>query len=346
MRSRLWSFAVLLEVCRIESPTPQYRCLRQWEFTSEVEMAESPIGYTALIDRPPLSWPRDARVALWVQMNLEHWEIDGPGTALPPSRSPSPVPDPKNAGWRDYGSRVGIWRLMEVLDKYAIRASAPTNAEVCFYYPEVVREAVRRNWELMGHGLNNSRTLSGLQKDEERSVIRACVEALSSAAGRPVKGWLGPGLVETFNTLELLAELGIEYVSDWCNDDQPYPIEVPTGRLIGVPYCMEINDFYAFLGAGLDPESFYRMMCDQFDVLYAEGARAGRIFGLCLHPFIAGQAYRSKWIDKGLEYILSHDHVWAATAEEIAGWYYERYYVDALAGLRRRAAACSAARPA
>jgi allantoinase len=308
-------------------------------------MAESPIEYSALIDRPPLRWPADARVALWVQMNLEHWEIDGPGTALPPSRSPSPVPDPKNAGWRDYGSRVGIWRLMEVLDKYAIRASAPTNAEVCFYYPEVVREAVRRNWELMGHGLNNSRTLSGLQKDEERSVIRACAEALSSAAGRAVKGWLGPGLVETFNTLELLAELGIEYVSDWCNDDQPYPIEVPTGKLIGVPYCMEINDFYAFLGAGLDPESFYRMMCDQFDVLYAEGARAGRIFGLCLHPFMAGQAYRSKWIDKGLEYILNHDHVWSATAEEIAGWYYERYYIDALAALRRRAAATSAARP-
>jgi len=309
-------------------------------------MAQSLIGYTALIDRVPLRWPNDARVAFWVQINLEHWEIEGPGTTLPPSRSPAPVPDPKNAGWRDYGSRVGIWRLMEVLDKYAIRASAPTNAEVCFYYPEVVREAVRRNWELMGHGLNNSRTLGGLEKDEERSVIRACVEALSSAAGRPVKGWLGPGLVETFNTLELLAELGVEYVSDWCNDDQPYPIEVPTGRLIGVPYCMEINDFYAFLGAGLDPESFYRMMCDQFDVLYAEGARAGRIFGLCLHPFVAGQAYRSKWIDKGLKYILSHDHVWAATAEEIAGWYFERYYVDALAALRRRAAATSTARPA
>jgi peptidoglycan/xylan/chitin deacetylase (PgdA/CDA1 family) len=302
-------------------------------------MAESPIGYTALIDRPPLRWPRDARVALWVQVNLEHWEIDGSGTALPPSRSPSPVPDPKNAGWRDYGSRVGIWRLMEVLDKYAIRASAPTNAEVCIHYPEVVREAVRRNWELMGHGLNNSHTLGGLQKDEERSVIRTCVETLSSAAGRRLKGWLGPGLVETFNTLELLAELGIEYVSDWCNDDQPYPIEVRTGRLIGIPYCIEINDIYAFLGAGLDPERFYQMMCDQFDVLYAEGARAGRIFGLCLHPFIAGQAHRSKWIDKGLDYIIRHNHVWVAAAEEISDWYYQQHYVDALARLRQRAAA-------
>jgi peptidoglycan/xylan/chitin deacetylase (PgdA/CDA1 family) len=159
---------------------------------------------------------------------------------------------------------------------------------------------------------------------------------LTSFAGRPPKGWLGPGLVETFNTLELLAEAGIEYVSDWCNDDQPYPIEVATGRLIGVPYCMEINDIYAFIGAGLDPQTFCQMMCDQFDVLYEEGAKTGRIYGLCLHPFIAGQAYRAKWIGKGLEYILRHDGVWVATAEEIAAWYYEQYYTEALAQLQQR----------
>jgi allantoinase len=306
-------------------------------------MAEIPIPYTPLIDRPPLRWPDNARVALWVQMNLEHWEIEGPGAALPPSRFPAPVPDAKNAGWRDYGARIGIWRLMELLDKYNIRASAPTNSEVCLHYPEVVREAVRRKWELMGHGLNNSRTLSGLNEDEERAVIRRCIQALASAAGRPPKGWLGPGLVETFNTLELLAEAGIEYVSDWCNDDQPYPIDVRSGRLVGVPYCMEINDIYAFLGAGLDPERFYQMMRDQFDVLYGEGARTGRIYGLCLHPFLAGQAYRSKWIDKGLEYILNHDRVWVATAEEIADWYYRQHYEEALEHARERAAKVSGA---
>lgn len=299
-------------------------------------MAKTLIGYTALIDRAPLRWPGDARVALWVQVNLEHFDIDGPGLGLPPSRSPAPIPDPKNAGWRDYGARVGIWRLMELLDKHGIRASAPTNDEVGVYYPEIIREAVRRDWEFMGHGINNSRTLSGLEKDEERAVIRGSIAALTSFAGRPPKGWLGPGLVETFNTLELLAEAGIEYVSDWCNDDQPYPVEVGTGRLIGVPYCMEINDIYAFIGAGLDPQTFYQMMRDQFDVLYEEGAATGRIYGLCLHPFIAGQAYRSKWIDKGLQYILGHDRVWVATAEEIAAWYYERYYTEALAQLRQR----------
>jgi len=294
------------------------------------------ISYSPLIDRPPLRWPGDAGVALWIQMNLEHFDIAGPGMTLPPSRSPGPIPDPKNAGWRDYGARVGIWRLMEILDRHQLRASAPTNDQVCDYYPEIIRETVRRDWELMGHGFNNSRTLAGLSRDEEREVIRTSVGKLSEAAGQDTKGWLGPGLVETFNTLDLLAEAGIEYVSDWCNDDQPYPIEVRTGRLIGVPYCMEINDVYAFVGAGLDAESFYKMMCDQFDVLHAEGARTGRILGLCLHPFIGGQAYRAKWIDKGLEYILSHDSVWAATAKEISDWYYEHYYADALAQLRAR----------
>ena len=143
---------------------------------------------------------------------------------------------------------------------------------MCDYYPEIIREAVRREWELMGHGFNNSQTLGGLSREDERAVIQASVAKLSAAAGRPTKGWLGPGLVETFNTLEILAEAGVEYVSDWCNDDQPYPIEVSGGRLIGVPYCMEVNDIYAFVGAGMDGESFYRMMCDQFDVLHAEGA--------------------------------------------------------------------------
>lgn len=299
-------------------------------------MHRPPIGYTPLIDRPALRWPNGARVALWVQVNLEHFEYDQPGLQLPPTRPSPTLPDVKNAGWRDYGNRVGVFRLMEVLDRHGVRASAPTNAEVCRFYPEVIREAVARRWELMGHGLTNSRPLSGLSQAEERAVLRESRQVLAEAMGRPPRGWLGPGLAENFGTLDLLAEEGYEYVADWCNDDQPYPIEVRAGRLVGVPYCMEINDIYAFVGAGLDPERFYRTMCDQFDVLYAEGAATGRIYGLCLHPFIAGQAFRARWVDRGLAYILGHEGVWNTTAEEIADWYYQQYYTEALDQLRRR----------
>lgn len=301
-------------------------------------MPRQPIGYSALIDRPPLRWPDDARVAVWIQVNLEHWGVDGPGTTLPPT-APRAVPgvDAKNTGWRDYGARVGLWRLMEVLDRHGMRGSAPINADVCTYYPEVIREVRQRSWELMGHGLSNDRTLAGLSVDEERAVVRTSIEALTAAMGRPPKGWLGPGLVETTNTFDLLAEAGIEYVADWCNDDQPFPVEVKSGRLIGVPYSMEINDIPAFLGAGLSPRQFFQTMCDQFDVLYEEGASTGRIFGLCLHPFIAGQAFRAKWLDKGLEYVARHKQVWLATAEEIAAWYYQHYYTSAVAAQRERA---------
>lgn len=298
---------------------------------------QSPIAYSALIDRPPLRWPDNARVALWVQVNLEHFEFDGPGTVLPPVRLNLPVPDVNNAGWRDYGTRVGIWRLMDVLDKHNLRSSTPTNADVCLQYPEVIREARGRNWEFMGHGITNSRTLAGLEQEDERAVIRTSVDKLASATGQSPRGWLGPGLAETFSTLDLLVEAGIEYVSDWCNDDQPYPIEVRSGRMIGVPYCKDIGDIPAFLGAGLPPERFCQILCDQFDVLFEEGARTGRIFGVALHPFLAGQAFRSKWVDKAFEYILGHEQVWATTAGEIADWYYQHYYEEALAQLRRRA---------
>jgi peptidoglycan/xylan/chitin deacetylase (PgdA/CDA1 family) len=302
-----------------------------------MKMGRPPIEYSPLVDRPPLRWPNDARVALWVQVNIEHWEVTGPGTSLQ-ARYGHLIPDALNAGWRDYGGRVGIWRLMDVLDRHRLRASAPLNAEVCVYYPEIVREAQQRDWELMGHGLNNSRNLNGLELEAERAVIRQTIDAIGSATGKAPKGWLGPGLAETFNTLDLLAEGGIEWVADWCNDDQPYPIDVRSGRLIGIPYSMEVNDIPAFVTHGLAAERFCQVMCDQFDVLYEEGARSGRILGLCLHPFIAGQAFRAKWVAKGLEYILGHDGVWAATTEEIAAWYYERYYSDALAQVRRRAA--------
>jgi peptidoglycan/xylan/chitin deacetylase (PgdA/CDA1 family) len=293
------------------------------------------IAYSPLIDRPPLRWPGDARVAVWVQINLECWEVDGPGMGLPPNRPVPQVPDVKNLSWRDYGARVGVWRLMELLDRHGIRASAPTNAQVCAQNPEIIREGLARGWEFMGHGLNNSRTLNGLEQAEERAVIQTCLETLASATGQRIRGWLGPGLAETFDTLDVLAEAGVEYVTDWCNDDQPYPVDVPGGKLIMVPFSLGLADASASLGLGFSPEQFYRVICDQFDVLYEEGSRTGRMLCLDLHPFISGEAFRAKWIDAALKHILGHDQVWVTTAGEIADWYDEHYYAEAVERLRR-----------
>ena len=297
---------------------------------------QSPIPYSALIDRPPLRWPNDARVALWVQVNLESFELDRPNIALSPTVGSQPIPDVNNAGWRDYGARVGVWRVMEVLDTYKLRSSTPTNSDVGVHFPEIIREAKRRNWEFMGHAITNSRILTGLPEDEERAVIRTSLDALTAATGQRPRGWLGPGLAQTFRTNDLLAEAGLDYVSDWCNDDQPYPIEVASGRLIGVPYCKDIGDIPAFVGAGLPAERWYQMLCDQFDVLYQEGAHSGRVYGLAIHPFLAGVPVRAKWLDKALAYITGHDQLWITTAGEIADWYYEHYYGEALAMARDR----------
>jgi hypothetical protein len=170
--------------------------------------------YRPLIHRPPLRWPNGARLAVWVIPNVEHYQPGKSGIALRP-RSTSQVPDNYNMAWRDYGLRVGIWRQMAILDKYAIRATVALNAEVCDLYPLVVEEGLKRGWEYIGHGLTSSQGLYGLPEDEERAVIQQTVERIAQFTGQRPRGWLGPGLTETARTPDLLAAAGVDYVGDW-----------------------------------------------------------------------------------------------------------------------------------
>lgn len=286
-------------------------------------MQNTRFEYSPITTRAPLRWPDGARLAFWVATNIEYFEVDQPAASLRPVPY---LPDVANYAWRDYGARVGIWRIMELLDRYAVRSSVMLNSQVCHYYPIIVEEAKRRGWEFLGHGVTNSRRLVKLSEDEERAVIHEVVTTIAAAAGTPPKGWLGPAMAETFNTPDLLAEVGIEYVCDWCNDDQPYPMRVRSNRLISVPYTNELNDLPAFLGMGVSAEQFLRMIRDQFDVLYREGARSGRVLCLALHPFILGRPTRIRYLEEALDYILGHDGVWCTTSGEIAAWYYEHYY--------------------
>jgi peptidoglycan/xylan/chitin deacetylase (PgdA/CDA1 family) len=157
--------------------------------------------------------------------------------------------------------------------------------------------------------------------DEERAYLSTVVQTIARATGQQPQGWLGPALTETFNTPEVLAELGLTYLLDWCNDDQPFPLNVKAGPMISVPYSIEMNDITLFLGKALSGADFAQMVMDQFDVLYAEGAQSGRVMCLALHPFIINQPFRHKYLDKALEYIAGHDQVWLATSDEIAEWY-------------------------
>ena len=275
--------------------------------------------YSAIIRRPALRWPNNARVAFWVAVNIEHFKIDRPGTAMHPF--PGIIPDVYNYAWRDYGVRVGIWRLMGVLDRLGLKAGVLLNSDVCGHYPVIVEECVKRGWEILGHGMTNSQFLAGMSEDQERDVIRTVVRTIKEATGKAPRGWLGPALAETFNTPDLLAEEGIAYVCDWCNDDQPYEIKVRKGRLLSVPYGIELNDIPMFLEFKATPDEFRQAICDQFDQLYAEGAETGRVMCIALHPFIIATPWRIKYLEQALQHVLRHTDVWVTTPGEIADWY-------------------------
>ena len=294
--------------------------------------------YWPIVDRPKLEWPGGARVAFWLGLNLEHYEIDKPSTSLFPGTA-GLVPDPLNYGWRDYGPRVGLWRMMDVLDRHGVRASVPLNSDVCRHYPRIIEAGTERGWAWVAHGKNNSVFQAGFPEDEERAYLSEVVSVLLDATGKQPRGWLGPALTETFNTPRLLAELGLSYVLDWCNDDQPYPLNVPDARLISVPYSIEVNDIPLFVGKSLSGEDFYRIVMDQFEALYEAGAGTGQVMAVGVHPFILGLPFRLKYLDRALREITSAADVWVTTSDDIADAYLETSYDQARQAISRRSSA-------
>jgi allantoinase len=287
-------------------------------------MANTRYEYSPIITRKPFKLPGNNRVALWIVVNVEYFDIGSSDFAGAGSFHVEP-PNVFDYGARDYGNRVGIWRIMEMLDKYQIRASVALNAELCEHYPIIVEEGKKRGWEFLGHGLSNSVVLGGKTEEEETQIVSSTLEMIGKAVGETPVGWLGPALQETFSTPDILAELGIKYLCDWCCDDQPFRMNVKKGTLISVPYTLDLNDIPAFVYHHHTPEEFCRMIQDQFDTFYREGLRQARVMCIALHPFLIGHAYRIGWLEKALQHIKAYEDVWFATGREIAAWYYEEY---------------------
>ncbi len=268
--------------------------------------------YQAIVDRPPVKWPNGARVAVWVIPNVEHFHIEIGNPEIG-----NPAPDIRNHSRRDYGNRVGVWRIMEVLTRHGVRGTVALNAEAGRFYPRIMEEMTRLNWELMGHGLTNSVLLTGLSKERETAVIVE-TRAVIKQWGQKMRGWLGPGLTETWHTLDLLREQGVDYVCDWVNDDLPYRMN---NGLYSIPYSIELNDMPLFNNPSIAIDEFYRRICETFDVLYEEGARNGRAMAIALHPFLIGAPHRIRTLDRALSYIAAHGSVWFATGSEIIDAY-------------------------
>lgn len=283
-------------------------------------MTNPPYDYRPITDRPPLHWPGGARVAVYVGLNIEHFQYGKPSTSVWPGTADL-VPDPLNHGWRDYGTRVGIWRTTASLDRHGFRASALLNSMAAERYPQIVTAGVDRDWAWLAHGATNSSLHTGLPRDEERRVLTEIVDTITTATGRRPHGWMGPGLTETEHTPELLAELGLTYVLDWTADDQPFPLTVP--GMIGVPYSVELNDLQLF-GKGCTGPEFVRIVRDQYEQLRADSATGGRVLAIALHPFVTGQPFRAKYLDQALEFLAAQPDAWLTTSDDIAVHYREQ----------------------
>jgi allantoinase len=280
-----------------------------------------PFSYSPIIHRPPLRWPNGAHVALWVVPNIEFFALD---EKVPPGSGGTGVPVPDVPTWssRDYGNRVGVFRLMEVLDRYGIRATVALNSELCAEHPAIIEEGNKLRWEWMGHCESNTRRLNAAAPGEEPRVIKDSLATIERGVGARPRGWLGSGLQETWNTLDLLAAEGCDYVCDWTNDDQPYIMTLDGGKtLVSVPYSHEINDKPAFERFNRTADEFREMICRQFDVLYREGAQSGRVMAIAIHPYLTGVPHRIDAFAQALAYITQHERVWKATGAEIAAHY-------------------------
>ncbi len=273
--------------------------------------------YSPLPGRPALNWAGGARMAVWVVLNIEHFEFGKLGTAIQPHLTS--LPEIANYSWRDYGNRVGIWRMLEIFDQFpALPVTVALNSDICRLYPPII-EAIRQrqDWEIMAHGLNNSTGQSGMDEATERALIAETLGVIEQSSGLRPTGWLTPGFSVTYQTPDLLAEAGISYVADWMNDDQPYWMRTTDQPLVAVPYTVETNDITLCLSARCTGPEFVQAVRDQFDTLYRDSATAGRVMCLALHPFIMGQPLRARYLQEALAYIASFEDVARLTGREI-----------------------------
>lgn len=283
-------------------------------------MTPERVPYQPITDRPRLTWPNGARVAVWVVPNVEHYEYLPPATGGRDAWPRSPHPDVLGYGLRDFGNRVGLWRMADVTDDLGIPLTLSLNLANWMHYPEIFETSQVRGWDVMAHGLYNTRYHWDMSEQAERDAIGECVDIYRNLTGRMLRGWFSPAATWTKNTPDLVADAGISYYCDWYHDDQPTRMTVRSGQLITLPYQMDINDAMVWRHH-FEADDFARMVIDHFDTLWREGADQGRVVCIALHPYIMGQPHRIRALERALKHVASHDDVWMATGAEIADWY-------------------------
>ncbi|MCH2505730.1 MAG: polysaccharide deacetylase family protein, partial [Dehalococcoidia bacterium] len=236
-----------------------------------------------------------------------------------------PFPDYARLSHREYGHRVGIFRVLDVLEKHGITATVALDAMTAAHYPYLVQHLLGRGCEIIGHGVSVSRMVnSGMSEEQEREYISESLTALTTATGSVPKGWLGPEYGESSRTPQLLAEAGISYVCDWTNDEQPYPLKAPQGEILALPTMLELDYVHAMADRKVTMDRYSLMLREGFDAMYEDGATNGRVMVLHLHPWLIGQPFRIGCLDEALAHMVRRQGVWAATGGEITDWYRQK----------------------
>lgn len=288
----------------------------------DAERIRDRLPYEPITQRPKLKLPDGKRVAVWTIVNVENWSPAGamPRAVLSPPMGQPLLPDIPNWAWHEYGMRVGFWRFLETLSSRGLKASFAVNGTALSVYEPACRAALEAGWDFVGHGYIQ-RPMHKVE-DQKKSIVDT-VEAIRAFTGKAPRGWESPGLTETEDTLDLLAEAGIEYVCDWCLDDQPVTLSTRSGPIVSVPYSVEINDVVITAVQGHRSDEIYLRGVDQFDRLYQEGADNARVMAISIHPYLTGAPHRIKYLEMLYDHIMSHPDVALMTGSEILDWYRE-----------------------
>jgi allantoinase len=287
-------------------------------------------GDSTIVRRPPLEWPGCHRAAFSVVVCAEYYELQPPDDAFVPPNVPggfgrAPYPDVRAFSQREYGNRVGIFRVMEALDKHQIRATAAADAVIATRYPYLIEQFQKRNWEIAGHGYSLTRVISNrMSEEQERNYIRASLDAVGKACGTRPDGWHGPEYGESERTPALLAEFGVKYVLDWPNDEQPDLMNTPSGSIVSIPMALELDDVITHYHRRIGLARWRQAVAEALDQLLAEGDTGGRHLVLAVHPWLIGHPHRIGYLEDVLADAASRSDLWIATAGEIADFYTEQ----------------------
>jgi allantoinase len=273
--------------------------------------------YVPLRGRKPYDWPNGKRLAVYVAINLEHFAFgEGLGAELVPG---GPQPDVLNYAWRDYGNRVGAWRLLDLLDALEVPGAALINAAIYDYAPQLPAAHRARGDEIVAHGRSNAERQGALSEAEEAVLVAETTAIIAQHEVATPAGWLGPWISESPCTPDLLQEAGYGYLLDWCMDDQPVWMRTRGGRILAMPYPQELNDIPAIVARRMSAADFAAMIIDNFDEMLAQAELGPLVMGIALHPYIVGQPYRLRHLRRALSYIAARrSAIWLTRPGDIA----------------------------